>query len=618
MRNNNSIIAILLSLVMALTMSPVYASAGDNAGEADSAPEMQFESGQILVVTEKGTSKKELNEIAAEAEGEIDTVSVMGDGTGIALIEVDEGRETAAAAELKTEDNVLLAQPNYIYEFDSYPDDPDYTDSMQRYLSEDPLTGEENAGSINAAGAWSQLREKYPLGTERVLVGVIDSGVRLDHEDLQECVLKDECVSYIDGKKMAFDAIDDSDDDNGHGTSVTGIIGADINNGKGVAGIAGGRTDIFVVDASQPGGGVRSIDIAMGIYYAADKGARLINLSLGGASRDILVDRAIKYAWDNNALCICAAGNSGSSFIHYPGDSLYAVNVMAHDLSGKPASFTCYGIEKDISAPGNDLYSTAYFRRTSYGSFTGTSAAAPVVTGAAALLLAAKPDLTPREIKNLLYTSTGKEAFSAEKEGQGFGRLNIDTAIRNLLADKVAPEKIVINRSSLDMYEGEDSSIEYAVYPGNTDSVSASFSSSNESIVTVDDNGIVKAVSPGNAEILVSCKGASAVCRITVRETPYVTIDRKPYSTAASFTMDDLMDYSQVTDDSGQIVNEDGFFYHQYRIDLEKGETVSAYMYSNDCKSRLRIKDRDGSIVAKDDRGNDVDYSLVRYLLILE
>ena len=100
------------------------------------------------------------------------------------------------------------------------------------------------------------------------------------------------------------------------------------------------------------------------------------------------------------------------------------------------------------------MYTTGYLRNTSYVTFNGTSSSAPVVTGAVALLLSADPDLTPREIKNLLYTSTGKESFSAEKSGQGFGRIDLDTAMKNLLSEETTvPEMIVINKKSINIYE---------------------------------------------------------------------------------------------------------------------------------------------------------------------
>jgi hypothetical protein len=515
---------------------------------------------------------------------------------------------------LSAEDKVVLVQPNYKYYLADYPNDPEYQDGKQDYLRADPLLDADNAGSINAAGAWQQLGNTSLSDDEKVLVAVIDSGAKRSHADLQGCIIKDKCVTYDNGRKMDFQAIDDSDDDSGHGTKVTGIIGADIDNGIGVVGIAGGRAKIFAVDVCDIDKSPKSINIVMGIYYATDQGAKVINISLGGHYRDLMVERAIKYAWDHGTICICSAGNEGSSSLNTPSDTPYAVSVMAHEWNGDPTSFTCYGIESDISAPGNNIYTTGYLRNTSYETFNGTSSSAPVVTGAVALLLSADPDLTPREIKNLLYTSSGKESFSAEKSGQGFGRINLDTAMKNLLSEeRTTPEKIVINKKSINMYEGADTSIEYAVYPGNTDTVDVTFTSSNENIVSVDDEGILTAKAPGKADIRITCKGASAVCKVTVRETPYITIDRKPFFTTGTITMDELMDSIVNLDEEGNILQDSGVLYHQYRIDLEKGETINAVMDSSNCDAYLQIKDKYDSLVASDDNDKTSDFSTVCY-----
>ena len=439
------------------------------------------------------------------------------------------------------------------------------------------------------------------------------SGVRCDHEDLQDALVTEKCVTYNKGRKIGFRDGDFSDDDQGHGTSVTGIIAASINNNIGVCGVAGGRSKVFVVDARDIDGGISTIDLALGIYYETDQGARLINMSLGSYCKDMVLQRAVKYAWDNDVLVICSAGNKSTSFMHYPGDAPYAMSVMSHDWDGSPSSFTGYGIDKDVSAPGEALATTSNLRKKSYKSFNGTSAACPMVTGAAALLLSADPGLTPREIKNLLYTSSGKESFSVEKAGQGFGRINLDTAMKNLRSAKTVPEKIVINKKNIEIYEGQETYIEYAVYPGNTNSVNATFGSSNNHVVTVDKDGVVKAKAPGSAVITVSCKGAVSVCTVTVKEIPCMSIDRKPYAGKGTFTMDGMLETFIETNHDGDLRYENGYFYHLYQIGLEKGETIQAVMSGESADSVICIKDKNGNIVAKDDFNKSTSQSAVAF-----
>ena len=618
MRMRKQITAFLLSLAMALTAFPTFPQAADgettaNTRQTAGTAADEYEAGQVIIVTKGGTGSGQMRELAKEVDGELGTVSAMGDGTKIALIEVDEGDEQKAIASLNSEDKILIAQPNYKYELAEYPDDPYYQNGKMEYLSADPLTDGDNAGSINAAGAWQQLGNSELPYENRVLVGVIDTGARLDHVDLQDAVVREKCVTYNKGKKMGFREGDGSDDDIGHGTCVTGVIAANINNKIGGCGVAGGRAKVIVVDAGDVDGGINTIDLAMGIYYETDQGARIINMSVGGSKKDMVTQRAVKYAWDNGSLVICAAGNKGSSFTYSPSDAPYSLSVMSHDKRGNPSNFTSYGIYKDVSAPGEYLVTPGYLRRTSYEFFDGTSGACPMVAGAAALLLSEKPGLTPRELKNLLFTSSGKETFSPDKKGQGFGMINLDTAMRNLRSEKTSPEKVIINRKSIDIYEGQDTYIEYAVYPGNTNSANATFRSSNENVVTVDNDGVIKANKAGKATITVSCKGASTICSVNVKEIPYVTIDRKPYYTTGKFTMDEPMESFPETNDAGAIVNESGFFYHLYHIDLEKGETIKAIMKDQLVESFICIKDKDGNIVAKDDVSKSVLHSVVTF-----
>lgn len=192
------------------------------------------------------------------------------------------------------------------------------------------ILDEENAGSINVAGAWEQLGNNSLPDDEKVLVAVNDTGARLSHVDLQDSIIKDKFVTFNDGKMYDFQVYDNADDDIGHGTNVTGIIGADINNNIGLAGIASGRSNIIVIDTFNEAKELHTIDSVMAIYHAVDQGAKVINMSFGGHCTDKFYEQAIKYAWDKGTTCICASGNENISYINSPSDSPYAVSVMAH------------------------------------------------------------------------------------------------------------------------------------------------------------------------------------------------------------------------------------------------------------------------------------------------
>ena len=630
-------VAIVLSLIMAFTIFPMTASAetgNDDAGNpaADKEAARNYVQGQIIVVTEHSTNKRQMTSIAKAADGQVDTISALGDGSNIALVEVKEGGEMDAITALESEDKVLFAQPNYIYEWEETDaafeepaaDEPDTGETELRSDSDypnDPLYGEQdylaapledgsNAGTINAKGAWDQLADLET--TSKPLVAVIDSGARLDHEDLREVIDQNKCVTYNDGMQRDFKFGDNSDDeiddsiDTGHGTCVTGIIGATANNGKGVTGVAGNHVDMFVIDAKTNGKGFQGVDIAQGIFYATDEGARLINISTGCYGTDYLCERALKYAWDKGTLCVCSAGNGSTPYIHYPSDSPYAIAVMAHEWNGDPVVVndnygTNYGVDKDVSAPGRNLMTTSHTANNQYRKFNMTSSATPVTAGSAALLLAADPNLTNREIKNLLFTSTGQESFSAEKEGQGFGRIDVNKAMENLLADKTAPEKIVINKPVIKMYEGTETSFEYAVYPGNADLSDLKIRSSNEKVAVINDDGVISAGSPGVSTIKIDCGGIYTTCNVTVEEAPpYKIIHKKPYVVKDNFKREEMMDYFDEVNSNGVLTDGRGGYYHMYRVELKENEKICAVMTIGAGIAVLRVRSEDGKSLAFD------------------
>ena len=155
MRNYKVFSAMMLSLIMAFTIFPCTAFAATGAGVSDDGGSavMEYEPGQLIIVTERGTKKKEMKALASDAEGDLASMSVLDDGTKVALVEVDEGSEISAMAALNRQDQVVLVQPNYKYELTeetAYPNDPYYLTGLQEYLRANPLKDTENAGSINA------------------------------------------------------------------------------------------------------------------------------------------------------------------------------------------------------------------------------------------------------------------------------------------------------------------------------------------------------------------------------------------------------------------------------------------------------------------------------------
>ena len=204
-----------------------------------------------------------------------------------------------------------------------------------------------------------------------VRVAVVDSGIAA-HPDLAIAAGAD------------FTGAGTWADDNGHGTHVAGIIGARSGNGRGGRGVAPGASLLAVRVLDSAGKGYDDW-IASGIVWAANNGAGVINLSIGSAEPSELLRRALAYATGRGALVVCAAGNAGTVAPDYPSAYPDCLSVAASDSLDRLAHWSNRGPTVDITAPGVDIWSTC-IDGGGYCGMSGTSMAAPVVAGAAALV----------------------------------------------------------------------------------------------------------------------------------------------------------------------------------------------------------------------------------------
>jgi thermitase len=252
----------------------------------------------------------------------------------------------------------------------------------------DPLYNKQySAPKMKVDAAWD-----FTLGNDKVLVAVLDTGVDYTHPDLAGKVIK--------GHDWADDD-DDPMDLEEHGTHVAGIIGARTNNGEGIAGI-GYNVSILAIRVLGIGGGTAEW-VASGITEAADKGADIINMSLGSASNSQTIEDAVNYAWKKGAVVIAAAGNDGVSSRFYPAAYEKCIAVAATDQSDRRAGFSNYGADwVDVAAPGVGIMSTIPGK--SYAEFDGTSMASPNVSGVASLIISygEKGQITNQEVRDIL------------------------------------------------------------------------------------------------------------------------------------------------------------------------------------------------------------------------
>ncbi len=228
----------------------------------------------------------------------------------------------------------------------------------------------------------------------------------------------------------------DATDDNGHGTYVAGIAGAETNNNSGIAGVAWNAKILPVKVVDKDGSGFYDW-IIEGITWAADQGADVINLSLGGEDASQLLVEALKYAYDKQVVIVASAGNEDAGVLYPAAYDAYVLAVSATDYNDARPSWSNKGPEVDVAAPGVRIVSlvpTWYFGPGSlpYGFGEGTSASAPHVAGLAGLLKGLKPFLKVSEIMDVIRFSAD-DVNSAERPGKddelGYGRINMEKAL---------------------------------------------------------------------------------------------------------------------------------------------------------------------------------------------
>jgi len=335
----------------------------------------------------------------------------------------------AAAARLRQRADVLYVEPNGIYHATATPSDPSFG---SQYAPK----------KVQADLAWSIWKPQA-----QVVLAIVDTGIDYTHPDLTNKILRSgtAVVGYnAIGSNAHSGVTTDPIDDQGHGTHCAGIAAAQIDNGVGITGISGwtgvaGSSDVStklmpvkVLDSTGSG---TDATVASGITWAADHGAKVISLSLGGGGSTTL-SNAVSYAWSKGCVIAAAAGNSGSSAASYPAAYPNVLAVAATDSTDRLASYSNYGSWVNVAAPGSSIYSTlpTYAAGggfgTNYGTLSGTSMATPHVAGEAAFLLGQNPALTNAQVRSLIIGNVDPYSpYSGRSIASGAGRINVYRAL---------------------------------------------------------------------------------------------------------------------------------------------------------------------------------------------
>ena len=290
------------------------------------------------------------------------------------------------------------------------PDDPSFL--SQWHLAQ-----------IHATAAWD-----VTTGSA-VPVAIIDSGADLTHPDLAARLTAG--WNFLSGTSA-------TQDDQGHGTAVAGVIGAVTNNLAGIAGVTWNNPimPLLVVDST---GYADYSTIASAITYAADHGARIINISIGGTSPSSTLQNAVNYAWGKGAVIFAAAGNSATNTPLYPAACTNVVAVAATDPNNALASFSSYGPWIDLDAPGTNILTTT--AGGGYGYWNGTSFSSPIAAGVGALVLSVQPSLSASALVNLLEQNADSIGSSSTF---GYGLVDASRAVTAAKAMSSPPPGVSI------------------------------------------------------------------------------------------------------------------------------------------------------------------------------
>ena len=271
-------------------------------------------------------------------------------------------------------------------------------------------------------------------------IAVVDTGIDLDHPDLREKIwsnageipsngIDDDGNGYIDDVQgwdfLHADAL--PQDDHGHGSHVSGIAAADTDNAVGIAGISWGA-DLMALKAMDNQGFGTWSDISQAILYAADNGAKVINLSIGGEDASQTVENAIDYARNQGCLVAAAVGNSGGAVL-FPARLPDVLAVAATDDNDLPWSFSNRGPEVDLSAPGVGIFSANALN--SYTVLSGTSMSTAHVSGLASLVWSMNSSLSPDQVVGIL-NGTAEDVWSPGFDTlTGWGRIDAFAAVNS-------------------------------------------------------------------------------------------------------------------------------------------------------------------------------------------
>ncbi len=411
--------------------------------------------GEILVSAET----EEEARIYAQAYG--GTLKRYVDSVAVILLpeEGDVTVQAAVFASLDEAKRLPVAWPNAYYYIENEAEENIVTDEATEFEAElSSVYDDKYLNPIYSEYQWFH----HVIGSERawrngytgagIKVAVLDSGVMLNHEDLQ-----------VRGTSVLEDG--DAKDILGHGTHVCGLIGATLQNGVGGAGVAPESTvySIKVTDENR----VTADNLIAGMQAAKHYEADIVNISSASPYYNALIEDRIKVLYHSGIAVFVAAGNQGTNAYTYPAACEGAIAVASFDEATQPSFFTNYGKMIDYAAPGDSILSTVNDKELLYGKKSGTSSASPIAAGSAAVVLqyARQKGLIKKEATSydvdLLVSLLEKGAVKVKATGMGKGYISLTKALG--LSETIDTPSLTVCPGA---YEAESLTLGFQVIPG--------------------------------------------------------------------------------------------------------------------------------------------------------
>ena len=411
-------VSVLLAAVLAAVLVASYAGGaeGQPAPAVDSDSQgADYVAGELLVTYDSDLSPDAAASVPEEVDGEVSQTLDAVDALVVSFPEVKD----ASSGEVREDD---LARKKRLLEEDPAVVSVDYNYLRSVFFVPDDPKFDEQYGlkNINAPAAWDTT-----LGDPKVRIAVVDTGIDVDHPDLQGKVVAQK--SFVGSNTSAS-----GDDNAGHGTAVAGVAAATTDNATGVAASC---PDCSLMSA-KVGNSLDRITVAdevQGINWAVNNGADVVNLSFGGPGDPDVERNAVNRAARKGVVVVAAAGNDNTSDRNYPAAYRRAISVVATDASDEKADFSSFGRTVDVAAPGVDIVTTDIagsggFERGDYSSIDGTSFSSPMVAGVAGLLDAQGRSVA--DVRKRLQTTAKDLGPDGKDTRYGHGLIDAAAAVK--------------------------------------------------------------------------------------------------------------------------------------------------------------------------------------------